>query len=162
MYLLAPLLIFPFREESEIIEGEVVEIVIDRPASGTVSCFFLHPVASLSCGICCYTSKYYSSSFFVFLATVSVGLPSQAHAEKAALMRLFEVIWSSCIAFARAFPMMCRPCAGSLSDCSFQLLTAKLLFVSFFLSLLSGRKNWQADTEDDRDGDGIRLGYEDD
>ena len=26
-----------FREETEIIEGEVVEIQIDRPASGTVS-----------------------------------------------------------------------------------------------------------------------------
>ena len=30
------LLSFIFREETEIIEGEVVEIQIDRPASGTV------------------------------------------------------------------------------------------------------------------------------
>lgn len=28
------------REETEIIEGEVVEIQIDRPATGTVSCKF--------------------------------------------------------------------------------------------------------------------------
>ena len=31
------LLNITFREETEIIEGEVVEIQIDRPASGTVS-----------------------------------------------------------------------------------------------------------------------------
>lgn len=30
--------IFFCREETEIIEGEVVEIQIDRPATGTVSC----------------------------------------------------------------------------------------------------------------------------
>lgn len=34
----------PAREETEIIEGEVVEIQIDRPATGTVSlCGFLVP-----------------------------------------------------------------------------------------------------------------------
>ena len=31
---------FRFREETEIIEGEVVEIQIDRPATGAVSNFF--------------------------------------------------------------------------------------------------------------------------
>lgn len=31
-----------FREETEIIEGEVVEIQIDRPATGTVSVFYVH------------------------------------------------------------------------------------------------------------------------
>lgn len=36
-YLNPYLLSFIFREETEIIEGEVVEIQIDRPASGTVS-----------------------------------------------------------------------------------------------------------------------------
>lgn len=37
LYLNRYLLSFIFREETEIIEGEVVEIQIDRPASGTVS-----------------------------------------------------------------------------------------------------------------------------
>lgn len=30
---------FFYREETEIIEGEVVEIQIDRPATGTVGCY---------------------------------------------------------------------------------------------------------------------------
>lgn len=33
----------PDREETEIIEGEVVEIQIDRPATGTVSLWFSNP-----------------------------------------------------------------------------------------------------------------------
>lgn len=35
------------REETEIIEGEVVEIQIDRPATGTVSFFFLDTLGVL-------------------------------------------------------------------------------------------------------------------
>lgn len=41
-------IVCPAREETEIIEGEVVEIQIDRPATGTVSlCGFLVPHLSL-------------------------------------------------------------------------------------------------------------------
>lgn len=38
-YNLYKYLVFFIREETEIIEGEVVEIQIDRPASGTVSVY---------------------------------------------------------------------------------------------------------------------------
>ena len=40
------MIIFIFREETEIIEGEVVEIQIDRPATGSVSCV---NITCLSC-----------------------------------------------------------------------------------------------------------------
>lgn len=39
--LFKPVHVFLYREETEIIEGEVVEIQIDRPATGTVHLKFI-------------------------------------------------------------------------------------------------------------------------